>query len=109
MERIYFSINKFISYVNENKPFEQSLRGRIENPYTDPKTISLWFETNETFTNKFKQVVIKPIAITLRNPEKSITLTHQTNYFKKPRKVYNSNSPDNNRRIQQQAAIHFIQ
>ena len=78
MERIYFSINKFISYVNENKPFEQSLRGRIENPYTDPKTISLWFETNETFTNKFKQVVIKPIAITLRNPEKSITLTHQT-------------------------------
>ena len=69
MERIYFSINKFVGYVNENKPFEH---------YIEPKTISLWFETNETFTNKFKQVVIKPIAITLRNPEKSITLTHQT-------------------------------
>ena len=69
MERIYFSINKFISYVNFNKPFEH---------YTDSKTISLWFETNETFTNKFKQVVIQPIAITLRNPEKSLTLTHQT-------------------------------
>ena len=69
MERIYFSINKLMNYITENKPFEK---------YCEPTSISLWFETNETFTNKFKQVVIKPIAITLRNPEKSITLTHQT-------------------------------
>ena len=66
---MYFSINRLMNYINENKLFEQ---------YCEPRTISLWFETNETFTNKFKQVVIKPIAITLRNPEKSITLTHQT-------------------------------
>ena len=77
-ERVYFSINKLMSYINENKLFEQSLRGRIENPYSEPRTISLWFESNETFVNKFKQVVIKPIAITLRGSDKSVTLTHQT-------------------------------
>ena len=86
-ERVYFSINKLMSYINENKVFEQSLRGRIENPYSEPRTISLWFESNETFVNKFKQVVIKPIAITLRGSDKPVravpktlcvTLTHQT-------------------------------
>ena len=77
-ERVYFSINKLMNYINENKLFEQSLRGRIENPYSEPRTISLWFESNETFVNKFKQVVIKPIAITLRGSDKSVTLTHQT-------------------------------
>ena len=69
MERIYFSINKLMNYINENKLFEQ---------YCEPRTISLWFESNETFVNKFKQVVIKPIAITLRGSDKSVTLTHQT-------------------------------
>ena len=68
-ERVYFSINKLMSYINENKLFEQ---------YSEPRTISLWFESNETFVNKFKQVVIKPIAITLRGSDKSVTLTHQT-------------------------------
>ena len=69
MERIYFSINKLMNYINENKVFEQ---------YSEPRTISLWFESNETFVNKFKQVVIKPIAITLRGSDKPVTLTHQT-------------------------------
>ena len=69
MERMYFSINKLMNYINENKLFEQ---------YCEPRTISLWFESNETFVNKFKQVVIKPIAITLRGSDKSVTLTHQT-------------------------------
>ena len=69
MERIYFSINRLMNYINENKLFEQ---------YCEPRTISLWFESNETFVNKFKQVVIKPIAITLRGSDKSVTLTHQT-------------------------------
>ena len=69
MERIYFSINKLMNYINENKLFEQ---------YSEPRTISLWFESNETFVNKFKQVVIKPIAITLRGSDKPVTLTHQT-------------------------------
>ena len=77
-ERVYFSINKLMSYINENKLFDKSLCGRIENPYVDPVNISLWFESNETFVNKFKQVVIKPIAITLRGSDKSVTLTHQT-------------------------------
>ena len=66
---MYFSINKLMNYINENKVFEQ---------YSEPRTISLWFESNETFVNKFKQVVIKPIAITLRGSDKSVTLTHQT-------------------------------
>ena len=77
-ERVYFSINKLMSYINENKLFEQ---------YVDPINISLWFESNETFVNKFKQVVIKPIAITLKGSDKSVravpktlcvTLTHQS-------------------------------
>ena len=68
-ERVYFSINKLMSYINENKLFEQ---------YVDPVNISLWFESNETFVNKFKQVVIKPIAITLKGSDKSVTLTHQS-------------------------------
>ena len=66
---MYFSINKLMNYINENKVFEQ---------YSEPRTISLWFESNETFVNKFKQVVIKPIAITLRGSDKPVTLTHQT-------------------------------
>ena len=65
---MHFSINKLINYINENKVFKQ---------YSEPRTISLWFESNETFVNKFKQVVIKPIAITLTGSDKSITLTHQ--------------------------------
>ena len=68
-ERVYFSINKLMSYINENKLFDK---------YVDPVNISLWFESNETFVNKFKQVVIKPIAITLRGSDKPVTLTHQT-------------------------------
>ena len=66
---MYFSINKLMNYINENKLFEQ---------YCEPRTISLWFESNETFVNKFKQVVIKPIAITLKGSDKSVTLTHQS-------------------------------
>ena len=66
---MYFSINKLMNYINENKVFDK---------YSEPKTISLWFESNETFVNKFKQVVIKPIAITLRGSDKPVTLTHQT-------------------------------
>ena len=77
-ERVYFSINKLMNYINENKLFYKSLCGRIENPYVDPVNISLWFESNETFVNKFKQVVIKPIAITLKGSDKSVTLTHQS-------------------------------
>ena len=69
MERIYFSISKFINYIKENKPFKS---------YIEPENVSLWFESDQTFTNKYKQVVIKPIAITLRNKEKSLTLIHQT-------------------------------
>ena len=69
MERIYFSINKLMSYINDNKPFEQ---------YFEPTSIFLWFETNETFINRFNQIVIKPIALTLRTSDKSVTLTHQT-------------------------------
>ena len=69
MERIYFSINKLMSYINDNKPFEK---------YCEPTSISLWFETNETFLNRFNQIVIKPIALTLRTSDKSVTLTHQT-------------------------------
>ena len=68
-ERVYFSINKLMSYKNENKLFDK---------YVDPINISLWFESNETFVNKFKQVVIKPIAITLKGSDKSVTLTHQS-------------------------------
>ena len=68
-ERVYFSINKLMSYINENKLFDK---------YIDPINISLWFESNETFVNKFKQVVIKPIAITLKGSDKSMTLTHQS-------------------------------
>ena len=68
-ERVYFSINKLMSYINENKLFDK---------YVDPVNISLWFESNETFVNKFKQVVIKPIAITLKGSDKSVTLTHQS-------------------------------
>ena len=68
-ERVYFSTNKLMHYINENKLFDK---------YVDPVNISLWFESNETFVNKFKQVVIKPIAITLRGSDKSVTLTHQT-------------------------------
>ena len=66
---MYFSINKLMNYINENKLFEQ---------YCEPKTVYLWFKSNETFVNKFKQVVIKPIAITLRGSDKPVTLTHQT-------------------------------
>ena len=66
---MYFSINKLMNYINENKLFEQ---------YCEPKTVYLWFDSNETFVNKFKQVVIKPIAITLRGSDKPVTLTHQT-------------------------------
>ena len=69
MERIYFSINKLMNYINENKPFEQ---------YCEPTSTSLWFEANETFLNRFNQIVIKPIALTLRTSDKSVTLTHQT-------------------------------
>ena len=69
MKRIYFSINRLMNYINENKLFDK---------YSEPRSISLWFELNETFVNKFKQVVIKPIAITLRGSDKSVTLTHQT-------------------------------
>ena len=69
MERIYFSINKLMNYINDNKPFEK---------YFEPTSISLWFETNETFLNRFNQIVIKPIALTLRTSDKSVTLTHQT-------------------------------
>ena len=68
-ERVYFSINKLMNYINENKLFDK---------YVDPINISLWFESNETFVNKFKQVVIKPIAITLKGSDKSVTLTHQS-------------------------------
>ena len=68
-ERVYFSINKLMNYINENKLFDK---------YVDPVNISLWFESNETFVNKFKQVVIKPIAITLKGSDKSVTLTHQS-------------------------------
>ena len=77
-ERVYFSINKLMNYINENKLFDKLLCGKIENPYVDPVNISLWFESNETFVNKFKQVVIKPIALTLRTSDKSVTLTHQS-------------------------------
>ena len=58
-----------MNYINENKLFDK---------YSEPRTISLWFESNETFVNKFKQVVIKPIAITLKGSDKSVTLTHQS-------------------------------
>ena len=58
-----------MSYINDNKSFEQ---------YFEPTSISLWFETNETFINRFNQIVIKPIALTLRTSDKSVTLTHQT-------------------------------
>ena len=58
-----------MNYINENKLFDK---------YVDPINISLWFESNETFVNKFKQVVIKPIAITLKGSDKSVTLTHQS-------------------------------
>ena len=68
-ERVYFSINKLMNYINENKLFDK---------YVDHINISLWFESNETFVNKFKQVVIKPIAITLKGSDKSVTLTHQS-------------------------------
>ena len=85
-ERVYFSINKLMSYINENKLFDK---------YVDPVNISLWFESNETFVNKFKQVVIKPIAITLRGSDKPVTLTHQTliNAFnnKQPFVYFNKN------------------
>ena len=77
-ERVYFSINKLMNYINENKLFDKLLCGRIENLYVDPVNISLWFELNKTFVNKFKQVVIKPIAITLKCSDKSVTLTHQS-------------------------------
>ena len=60
MERIYFSINKLMNYINDNKSFEK---------YCEPTSISLWFETNETFLNRFNQIVIKPIALTLRTSE----------------------------------------
>ena len=68
-ERVYFSINKLMNYINENKLFDK---------YVDHINISLWFESNETFVNKFKQVVIKPIAITLKGSDKSVTLNHQS-------------------------------
>ena len=68
-ERVYFSINKLMNYINENKLFDK---------YSEPRTISLWFESNETFVDKFKQFVIKPIAITLRGSDKSVTLNQQT-------------------------------
>ena len=58
-----------MNYINDNKSFEQ---------YFEPTSISLWFETNETFLNRFNQIVIKPIALTLRTSDKSVTLTHQT-------------------------------
>ena len=69
MERIYFSINSLMNYINENKLFDK---------YSEPRSISLWFESNETFVDKFKQFVIKPIAITLRGSDKSVTLNQQT-------------------------------
>ena len=58
-----------VFFFTENKPFEQ---------FCEPTSIILWFKTNETFLNRFNQIVIKPIALTLRSSDKSVTLTHQT-------------------------------
>ena len=48
-----------------------------------PLDLNVLFKTHEGIdtiinVNRFKQVVIKPIAITLRGSDKPVTLTHQT-------------------------------
>ena len=91
MERIYFSISRFINYIKENKHFKS---------YIEQKTIYLWFESEQTFTNRYKQPVIKPIAITLRSPEKSLTLIHQISINAFSRKqIYISFNENKNRTV----------
>ena len=48
----------------------------------------------------YKQIVIKSIAITLRSPEKSLTLTHQTliNAVNK-KQIYISSNDNKNRTV----------
>ena len=100
MERVYFSVNKFMNYIHDNKLFEQ---------YCQPKTIYIWFESDETFINKFNQLVIKPIAISLRSSDKSITMTHQTviNAFDN-KQPFISVSKNKNRSIPKNGELSFL-
>lgn len=55
----YFSVNKFIDFINENYPnnsFEQAI---------------LYFEGEDTFLNKFDQICCKPIFIQLDSTDNS--------------------------------------
>ena len=66
MVGLYFSINKFMNYINEIKPFK-----------FEPPVIILWFKSDEAYINEAQQIVIKIDGISTRTPEKSIIFPHQ--------------------------------
>ena len=78
MEAKFYSITKFVDYFKTTKLKALSTRGP-EGPHEQhqPSKVILWFEPDRTFTNKYKQYCIKPIALTLSG-DKSLTLTHKT-------------------------------
>ena len=67
MEAKFYSVTKFIDYFKTTKLYEQH----------QPIKVVLWFEPDRTFTNKYKQYCIKPIALTLSG-NTTTTLTHMT-------------------------------
>ena len=56
-----------MNYVKNLKVFEES----------KPTRILAWFEPVRTFSNKYNQVCIKPVALTLAG-KRALTLTHKT-------------------------------
>ena len=69
MEAKFYSVTKFIDYFKTTKLYESQQH--------QPSKVILWFEPDRTFTNKYKQYCIKPIALTLSGNH-TTTLTHKT-------------------------------
>ena len=67
MDTKFYSVTKFMNYVKNLKLFEES----------KPARILAWFEPNRSFSNKYNQVCIKPVALTLAG-NRALTLTHRT-------------------------------
>ena len=68
MSNTFFSVTRFVEYVQQNK--HTITNGAVLG-------VKLWFETNESFTNKFNKACIKPIALTINGLHKSVVLGHK--------------------------------
>ena len=72
MERIYFSINKLMNYINENKVFEQLLFSRIEDPYDNNVRILCQIDDDYLLGGKLNSIYLLSTNNTIFIPHESI-------------------------------------